>query len=201
MGECADDRCLRARSATTEALAALGGSVVGGLFTLLGTVLVGRIGIRTEQLRQAAEQRSAFTQLVRTQSAEVHRIMIAVQFQIDGVCWLARHAPHRVDHTLVERYETQLQVLLPQMAGATAVLAALDLESHDRLQPWTDELDRLDGDVARLLYGQLDDTTIDQLAALHVQTADFYRRLPQALGSTLALVTPRVPPLDPPTPS
>ncbi|GAB3829365.1 hypothetical protein ACFPIJ_32445 [Dactylosporangium cerinum] len=174
----------------TEALAALGGSVVGGLFTLLGTVLVGRIGLRTEQLRRTAEERTAFTQLVRSQSAEVHRLMIAVQFQIDGVCWLARHAPHRVNPSLLERYETQMQALLPQMAGAMSVLAALDLESHDRLLPWTDELDRLDGDVARLLYGQLDDAVIDQLAALHEQTTDFYRRLPQALGSTLALLAP-----------
>lgn len=181
------------------AAAALGGSVVGGLFTLLATMLVGKIGLRTQHLRQAAEQRSAFVQLVRTQAAEVHRLMIAVQFHIDGACWLARHAPHRVDQSLVERYETQMQVLLPQMAGAMAVLAALDLESHNRLHAWVDELDRLDGDVARLLYGQLDEAAINQLAVLHDQTAAFYRRLPQALGSTLAEITPRVSPSDLPT--
>jgi hypothetical protein len=181
-----------------EALAALAGAVIGGLASILGTLFSGRAAIRAQRLRQEVEQHAAFVQLVRSQAAEVFRVMLAVQFHIDGVCWLAKYAPHRVDENLVDRYEAEMQVLLPQVGGAMAVLAGLDLGTHKVLQPWTDELDRLDGDVARLLYAPITDQTIPRLAELHEQSAGFYKRLPAELGSVLESVgSPPRPPAAP----
>jgi len=169
----------------TQALAALLGALIGGMATVAGVLVSSRAAYRLEARRIEAVRQDALARQVAMQAAEVFRLMFALEDEIHKLCWLATHAPNRVTDRAINDYWRQSQELAQQLNGAMAVLAGYDIDLFDLIYPIRDELDTIDGNVARIALAPHTPGTITDLAAILPRTVAFYHGLRTKLGSTI----------------
>src|SRR4051794_37193237 len=136
----------------SQAIVALLGAIVGGLASLTGVVISGVINARADVRRERSARNSVVAERIRTQLTEVLRLMFLVETEIYSVCWLAAKMPQRLDDQRVALYETRMRETLPQLSASMVILAGLDSALYDRVMPWAEKLDILEGRASLSLY-------------------------------------------------
>jgi hypothetical protein len=160
----------------TEGSAALFGAVVGGLASLVGVFISGRLNARSERRKE-----------IREKAAQVFSEMFALHHEMTNVCWFAKRLPEKLDAERVKEYERRANDIWPRLTGATAVLASVSLPIYSQLLPWRDTLSGLEADVSALLHS-VDNKGEDAIAALakhYDALMQIDQRLPKELGEIM----------------
>ncbi len=109
--------------ASSDALPALFGAAVGGLACMGGVIVTGIVNARSERRRHSRAGEEELVQILRIRTAEVFRLVFAVEHELNTICWFALHAPSKINDSRVDRYEHNVQALLPKINGVLAEIA------------------------------------------------------------------------------
>jgi hypothetical protein len=162
-------------------------AVIGGLLALAGYVFNRSLELfkkaqsiqleafKLEQNRKIEEFKSQLaTELesrrnVRLAVAELAKRIAAAAHSIAWTTWPAWYCPDSFTSAHLDKYDTEIHVLLSDIVGARVILAALSPRVHGQLSHLTDRLYGLDVDMgeAKALFGQNKPQALVKLANLH----------------------------------
>jgi len=115
--------------------AALAGALIGAATALVSGVLTGYVTLRNERTRNREAKRASHVQAVREHTAVFFAELFAIHHAANWIAWFAEHDSDALDEAMVEFYDTETYRAFPKLLGATAMVAALNLNVYDELKP------------------------------------------------------------------
>lgn len=170
------------------------GAVIAAL-SLLVVAVISAVGtLRQEQRRRREERKETERLEIRRRAADVFTLMFAMQHEIEWITWHAANDPAALNPHMVDNYHRTIHTTYPKLLGAMAVVCAFDEELFHRLKPLTDDLYKLDIEVA-LATRDLRSLVrcsfaIRTLKRLHPIVKNLYEQLPQQMAQSMQLSAP-----------
>ena len=160
-----------------ESLLGLVGALIGAGAALAGSFTSGRRQSRAEHEKE-----------VRLAAADHIKNLGTASHSIEWLVWKAKYAPHEFSAENIELYDQEIHAALAQIVGSLAVVAALDIESFQKLEALTDELYALDAHAGRLAarHGEDPQGSVDGLSSDLEQVVSFHRGLNRSIADMYA---------------
>jgi hypothetical protein len=173
----------------SEAETALIAAGIAAVTTFVGAVITAVVAIRNERQRSQATKQEAFVQELRSRTADVFGQLLAMQHSMEWLTWHAQRDPASVSR-LHEQYEEEVHRTYPQLLGAMAVTAALDLTLYSELRMLVNRVYELEGEVAISLIaavrrGPDQNDALRALAGLNPAVTRLYEELPIELAEAM----------------
>lgn len=131
----------------SEALVALSGAAIGSVMGLLGAFITARQQQRLEALKFTAERRAEAETQRRLAIADLARSLSRVIQLMSWFTWEAEHRPLRVSPEWVDRYDSEMKPLLPELMSAVSIVAALSEPTYRVFDPLVTKAIKLDGQI------------------------------------------------------
>jgi len=113
--------------------AALLGTLVGGVFGLMGGVLTNVVTLRNERTRQHAARHAADVETLRHYTAVAFTELFALNHAASWITWFAEHAPHAVNQQMRASFDAETHGTFPKLNGAMAMVASVSLDVNEEL--------------------------------------------------------------------
>lgn len=115
----------------------------------MGALVLGFSALRNETQRRVWERADNERRALRAQAATVFEHAFVLQHEMEWLTWHAYHRPEAVDSELTQAYEEAVHKAYPNLLGAMAVLASLDLSVYNLLLPLIEQLFTLETDIGK----------------------------------------------------
>jgi len=137
----------------TQGQATLVAAVIAATTALMGALAAGAVALRNETRRRRAAAVDSDRLALRSQAANLFVHLFQLQHEMEWLTWHAVNRPGFLDRRLAAAYESAVHAVYPKILGAMAVLASLDLELYQTLQPLVDQLYNVEGAIGELITG------------------------------------------------
>lgn len=128
-------------------------ALVAAAAALVGAFVTNAVAVRNETRRRRAVATESDRSALRAQAADVFVHVFHLQHEMEWLTWHAAKRPESFDPRAAMEYESAVHAIYPRILGAMAVLASLDLELYQRLQPLVDRLYDVEGKIGEHLTG------------------------------------------------
>lgn len=169
--------------------AVLLGALIGGGAAVVGATVTGTVAYWVERSRQEGTAKLASAAALREQLAVAFTALFTLQHALNWVTWFAKYAADAVNKKMVRAFDEEIHAAHPQILGAMAMVAALDLTVYQELHPLVQELYRVEHDVAAALHRLETDreATIDMLRRYLDTVLEIEEELPLKLATAMKL--------------
>ncbi len=177
----------------SEALVALSGAAIGSVTGLLGAFITARQQQRLEALKFTAERRAEAETQRRLAIADLARTLSRVIQLMSWFTWEAEHRPLRISSEWVDRYDSEMKPLLPELMSAVSIVAALSEPTYRVFDPLVTKAFKLDGQIgtAASTLGDDPDGTrtkiAEMLGPVNSLFDEFRETLARVMGGEAAL--------------
>jgi hypothetical protein len=173
----------------SKAETALTVAAIAAVAAFVGTVITAFVAIHNERQRAEATERAASVQELRSRTADVFGNLLAMQHSMEWLTWHAKQDPDSIA-SLKNNYETEVHRTYPELLGAMAITAALNLTLYSDLRVLVDQVYRLEGEVAVSLLkavrpGPKQTDGLLELTALNSAATRLYEELPVQLAEAM----------------
>jgi hypothetical protein len=173
----------------TAADSAVFAAVIGGLAALVAALVAGGVALRNETRRRNDARLDAERQALRGQAADVFRHMFTLQHEMEWLTWHAVNRRAELSPEMAATYEAAVHKAYPSLLGAMAVLASMDTDLYNSLNPLTEEIYAAEGKIGTLITGLSSaETRQDSLAGLRQLNSPvtaFYKSLPPEMAKAM----------------
>jgi hypothetical protein len=156
---------------------------------LVSALVTNAVAVRNETRRRRDAAIDTHRQSLRAQAAEVFVHMFHLQHEMEWLTWHAAKRPEDLTPGAVTEYESAVHAVYPRILGAMAVLASLDLDIYQRLQPLVHRLYEVEGQIGEHLTGLLSpktrSTSLTALGDYFKIANAFYLDLPPLLAEIM----------------
>ncbi|MEO0841679.1 MAG: hypothetical protein AAF063_22580 [Cyanobacteria bacterium J06643_5] len=170
-------------------VAGLIGAAIGAVAGFTGTVLTVVFQFRLEERKWLRNREDLALKELRVAIAELTKTMSSAMHSMTWLTWTAYEELGVIDKEIISSYDVEMHKLFPELWGILAVIAALDKETHSRLEPFVEEITKNDAQIARatLLFKDSDSSECKAaLAECFADTKMLYKNLPQVLADSLS---------------
>ena len=165
------------------------GALIGGGAAVIGAAVTGTVAYRVERSRQEGAAQLASVAALREQMGLAFAGLFTLQHALNWVTWFAKHDADAVNKKMVRAFDDEIHAAHPQILGAFAVVAALNLTIYEELNPLVQRLYDLEHNVAAALHrlGTDREATIAMLQRYLDAVLDVEEDLPRELARTMKL--------------
>jgi hypothetical protein len=171
-----------------SAVATIIGAAIGAAAGISGGLLVGWRQGRIEHDKWLRSREDAIAADLR---ATLHQLTIKVAAAVHSMCWLtwlAREGPDRLSQARIDAYDAEMHVLLPEITGLQAAVAAIDGAAFGELSAIIESVIQADWRVgtAGLQFVEREPKSAKDLAACYEMTLELHRALPSAVAAVIS---------------
>jgi hypothetical protein len=147
-------------------------SLIGGLLTIVAGIVSGVLAARWQSKIEAAkwkrQKRDTFESELLNNVKEFTISIASALHSMCWLCWLAEYGPERLSGRNIKLYDKEMHVMLPKIAGISAVIAGMDYQVYEKIMPVVTDIYRLDSAIGRagLEYQECQPSTGKALAIL-----------------------------------
>lgn len=163
--------------------AAILGTLIGAIAAIVSAGLTSIVASRTERRRQADAKRTADIEALRKAAASAFIEIFVIQHSMEWVTWYAKYSPDSVTEVMRGQYESEIHSAYPRLLGALAMVAALDLRTHEALRTIIDRVYNTEERVAlALLRADDQQSLIDLLPEVNKMEREFPPELARVMN-------------------
>jgi gas vesicle protein len=134
-------------------IAGLMGTIIGGVFGILGGILTGRRQAKLEREKWFQTRKDDVDKETRLAVAELTRNMAAATQVMLWFTAKATTTPDKVTQKDVSDYDKEIQERLPDILGSLCVVSALDPKISARMSPLMGDIYSVDAQIAQACKG------------------------------------------------
>jgi hypothetical protein len=170
-----------------EALVALSAAAIGAAAGLLGAFIAAREQRQLDVLRFRHERRTDAEKEKRLAVADLARALSAVLQTMNWFTWDADNRPLRVTPEWVDRYDSEMKRLLPDLMASIAVVAALSERTYLAFDPLVSQALELDAQIGKAASSIHDepDRTRETVGDLKDPAFSLFRRFRDTLATEM----------------
>ena len=159
------------------AVAGLIGAAIGAVAGLMGAFFTSIVQSRIEEKKWRRSKQDTLSKELRLQIAEVSRKMLVAQHSMEWITWYAREGPKHLDKKMISEYNKEIHDAFPELLGALAITAALNLDIYNQLSIIADEIYGIEGRIAKalFLFDEAPEECIEKLAKYNSEATAFYK--------------------------
>ena len=166
-------------------------SFIGGLLTIAAGIVSGVVAARwqskIESEKWIRQKGDTFESQLLNNVRDFTTSIASALHSMCWLCWLAENGPERLTRMNIKLYDEEMHVMLPRIAGISAVIAGMDYQMYEKIMPVVTDIYKLDVAIglAGLEYQECQPNTAKALAT-HFQGSvqlnnTFSHRIAQAI--------------------